>query len=101
MKYAHKVDQNQREIVEALRSVGCSVYITSAVGRDFPDLVVGTPFTPPDWVTRRGNTVLIEIKTETGEVSDGQRKFITEFNGACAVVRTVEEALLVIGKKTQ
>lgn len=38
---ASKIDENQPEIVEAFRKMGCSVAITSAVGKGFPDIVVG------------------------------------------------------------
>jgi hypothetical protein len=41
MSYRKRVDRNQPEIVEALRSAGASVGHTHAVGQGFPDIVVG------------------------------------------------------------
>ena len=41
MKRAAKVDDNQSEIVAALRKVGCTVLILSSVGRGCPDIAVG------------------------------------------------------------
>lgn len=99
MRRKSKVDSNQKEIVEALRKAGCSVFITSGIGGDFPDLVVGTTGDLPEWVKRQGNTVLLEVKTEKGKLSDGQTEFIVNFRGACAVVRSVEEALRAVGKE--
>ncbi len=39
--YAHKVDANQSDVVDALRRVGAIVEVTSSAGGGFPDLVVG------------------------------------------------------------
>ena len=99
MRHKSKVDANQKEIVEALRKAGCSVFITSCVGSDFPDLVVGTTGRLPEWVKHNGSTVLMEIKTKDGKLSEGQQSFIRDFRGACVVVRSVEEALLAVGKE--
>ncbi len=95
----HRTDKNQKEIVDALRAAGCSVYVTSGVGEDFPDLVVGTPHKPPDWVNDLGSTILMEVKSKDGRLSEGQRRFISNFKGACIVVRSIEEALIAIGKE--
>ena len=38
---AKRIDGNQNEIVRDLRKMGCSVFITSMVGRGYPDLSVG------------------------------------------------------------
>ena len=43
MRRAARQDANHREIVDALRKVGCVVHDTSALGGGFPDLVVQTP----------------------------------------------------------
>jgi len=49
---AGRTDTNQTEIVEAFRSLGCSVHITSNVSHGFPDIVVGVC----------GLNLLVEIK---------------------------------------
>ena len=41
MRRAAKIDENQPEIVDALRAMGCSVTILSAVGNGCPDILVG------------------------------------------------------------
>lgn len=99
MRSRGRKDSNQDEIVQALRDAGCTVYVTSGVGKDFPDLVVGTTGTPPEWVTKPGTTILMEIKTEDGKLSDGQRLFLEKFKGAAVVVRSVDEALIAVGKE--
>ena len=50
-KYARRVDDNQNEIVAALRACGATVRIINQ-GGGIPDLLVGY----------RGNTILIEVK---------------------------------------
>ena len=84
MRYAAKVDDNQRAIVEALRAIGATVY---AIGRPV-DLLVGY---------RRINT-LLEIKNVHGKdaVSPRQQDFIDEWRGQVAVVRNPEEAIAVL-----
>lgn len=92
MRKIARVDQNQAEIVGALREVGASVHVTSQLGGGFPDIVVG-------WQRR---TYLMEIKREKGSPSsqaltDDERKFHEEWRGQASVVRSVAEALKVLG----
>jgi hypothetical protein len=92
MRRAARVDANQAEIVEALRAVGCSVAITSAVGQGFPDLVVG----------RRGVTYLLEVKDgdkppAARKFTPAERAFKNFWRGHYAVVLDVPEALRAVG----
>ena len=88
MRRAAKGDLNQRVIVEALRRVGASVIDLSAVGDGCPDLLVGY----------RGHTWLVEVKSTRGKLTPAQKVTHAEWNGfPIAVVKTVEEALLLIG----
>lgn len=41
MRRAAKIDANHGEVVEALRSAGCSVQSLAAIGKGCPDLLVG------------------------------------------------------------
>ena len=41
MRRAAKVDRNHGDVVQALRSAGCSVQSLATVGRGCPDLLVG------------------------------------------------------------
>ena len=91
-KYAAKVDRNQPEIVAAYRKAGASVAITSTAGQGFPDLVVGY----------RGVSYLIEVKDgelppSARKLTPAQVKFRDDWRGHYAVVKSVEEALAVIG----
>lgn len=79
MRRAAKVDVNQMEIVNYLRSVGASVAITSTIGKGFPDLVVG-------W---KGRNYLVEVKQTKGKLTDDQFTFAAHWKGQIAVVRSV------------
>lgn len=84
----HKADANQEDIVSKLRAIGASVLILSQVGDNAPDLLVGY----------KRNDFLLEVKSATGELREGQLSFINRWNGRKpVVVRTWEEALRSIG----
>ena len=92
MRRAAKVDDNQAEIVDALRRAGCSVCILSGVGRGCPDLAVGL----------RGVTYLLEIKD--GRKSPSKQRLTPDeqawhdaWRGHATVVRSVDEALDAVG----
>jgi len=79
---AKKVDANHAEIVDHLRSIGWSVWNTSAVGRGFSDVVVA----------RLRHTALVEIKSGKSEPNDLQRRFRDKWQGAYFVVRSPQDA---------
>lgn len=91
MRLRARVDTNHAEIVKALRKCGCSVYDLSRVGKGFPDLLVSF---------RNGNRrdlALLEVKAHRGRQTAAQLKF--EADGWMVyIVRTVDEALKVIGQ---
>jgi hypothetical protein len=88
MRRGGKPDGNQEVIVEALRLAGASVEIISKVGFRCPDLLVGY----------RRRTFLLEVKSETGELTDGQREWHCDWKGLPVdVVETPREALAAIG----
>jgi Holliday junction resolvase len=77
MSYAKRVDKNQQEIVEEFRKLGFCVYITSHVGRGFPDILVGIGNT---------HTILVEIKsTEKAKFTDAQNEFMSKWTGGPVV----------------
>jgi Holliday junction resolvase len=89
---AARIDDNQPEIVRALRAVGATVEVSSAVGGGFPDLVCGY----------RGNTYLLEVKD--GKKPPSKRKLTPDqvewhdrWRGQVAIVKSINEALNVIG----
>jgi Holliday junction resolvase len=92
MRRAAKVDDNQSEIVAALRAVGATVQPLHSVGKGCPDLVAGY----------RGQNFLIEIKD--GSKRPSERKLTADqvewhggWKGAVHVAETVRDALSIIG----
>ena len=86
MRRAAKVDDNQREIVDALKRVGVSVEI---IGKPV-DLLICC----------RGETALLEVKNPDGgdRLTKDQVEFIARWPGKIHIARSVEEALrLVLG----
>ena len=84
-RYAKKVDDNQKDIVSALRKVGCSVIILN----DTIDLLVG----------RHGKTYLLEVKNREGRNSptSSQKKLFEEWcGGPLMYVRSAEEAIAAV-----
>lgn len=83
MRRRGRVDTNQAEIVEALRSVGWRVQSTADIGRGFPDLVIA-----------RGYDVrLVEVKQPKGRLTADQVKFIIRDGWPVIVLRSVDDAL--------
>lgn len=96
MRRAAKVDTNQAGIVQALKSVGCSVQTLAAVGDGVPDLLVG----------RAGTNYLLEVKDGTRPPSEqrltpAQQEFHSAWRGRVAVVNSVAGALWAVGLGVQ
>jgi hypothetical protein len=93
MRRASRVDDNQAEIVAALRKVGASVQSLASIGKGCPDLLVGF----------NGRTYLMEIKDPTKPKSDiqltpDQREWHSKWCGSSiAIVYGVEAAFKIIG----
>lgn len=85
----HKTDLNQPEIVSALRKVGAKVFVASAVGMGFTDLVVGF----------RGRVFLLEVKQPKKErrLTPSQKEFHAEWGAYISVVTDPIEALVAVG----
>lgn len=84
-----RVDENQPDIVAALRAVGAIVQHLHEVGGGCPDILVSHP--------RSVNNYLMEIKSARGKLTTRERDWHDEWRGQVAVVRSVDEALGVIG----
>jgi len=89
---AAKVDENQREVVKALRKAGATVQHLHAVGAGCPDLLVGF----------RGINYLIEVKDgkkppSARKLTDDQVIWHRDWRGNAHVVKSVTEALAVLG----
>lgn len=91
MRRAAKVDDNQREIVKKLRSIGCSVRSTAAIGMGFPDIVVGY----------RGVNYLFEIKDgskppSARKLTPMEHEFILTWCGSVHVIESFQDAMQVL-----
>lgn len=92
MRSPRKVDDNQPEIVAALRRVGASVQSMHTIGQGCPDLLVGF----------KGNNYVLEVKD--GNKSPSRRALTpdeqlwhTAWKGCVAVVESVADAYRAIG----
>lgn len=85
MRRAARVDSNHLDICHALRKGGLSVISTAAIGKGFPDVVVGF----------RGFNHLVEIKdgTKSWRMTPDQITFFDEWKGGIVVISSIESAI--------
>ncbi len=90
-RHALRRDSTEKDIVAALRKIGCKVYI------------LGLPLDLLVWHRGSngiGRTLLVEVKVEGGRYTKQQIEFMAEWPGEVHTVRTPEEAVAkVIGKE--
>lgn len=88
MRRAARTDQNQREIVDALRRIGASVELLHCQGGGCPDLLVAL----------NGHTVLMECKSDEANprLRESQRKWMAGWQGEAVVVCTPTQAVAVM-----
>ena len=96
MRRAAKIDDNQNEIVKALRQSGASVQTLAAVGQGVPDILVGY----------RGRNLCVEIKDggkcpSKRKLTADQVKWHSEWKGQVCVVESVDEAVALIKQPTK
>ncbi len=82
-----RVDANDGEITKALEGVGADVLSLTSLGDGAPDKLVHF----------RGILYLAELKTRTGKLTPAQVKFINRWRGQVHVLRSVDDALRMIG----
>jgi hypothetical protein len=82
-RWAAKVDNTHKAVVEALRAYGWRVKDCSRVGGDFPDLVIA----------KAGRTILVEVKSGRGKLSDGQHQFLMDWPGETWVVWNLNDVV--------
>lgn len=86
MRRAAKRDANELEIMDALRAVGATILQINETNA--ADLLVGF----------RDLNFVIEVKDgKYAKLSEGQQEWHDSWQGQRAVVRSIEEALQVIG----
>jgi len=84
-RMVHRSDENQRVIVEALRSIGANVEILG--GKGIPDLLVGY----------LGANYLLEVKHRRSKLNNDQARWHGLWGGQVAIVRNIADAFRVIG----
>lgn len=90
MRVIAKRDANHSEIVECLRSLGCTVADLGSVGGGFPDIVVGYG----------GLNVLVEIKDgkkppSARSLTPDQVEFFAHWKGDVIVVTSVKDCVIL------
>lgn len=84
-KYAASTDVNQKEIIDALKAIGCSVLAI----RMPVDLLVGY----------RKRNFLLEVKRPGQKPrTETQRNFLADWSGQVRIVETAEEAIRLVTK---
>ena len=86
-----KIDDNQKEIVKALRAIGASVQSIATVGKGCPDILVGF----------RGINYIMEIKDGSKapsqqKLTDDEDNWHNSWNGNVVIVNNIDSALDVI-----
>lgn len=97
MRYNKKKDANQNSIVDQLVDAGYSVQDMSPIGGGLTDLLVGG-------IDRRDGirkNWLMEVKTEKGKLNKRQIEWHGSWRGPKHIVRTPNDALLLVGVLTQ
>ena len=92
MRKRGRTDENQQEIVKQLRQLGCSVAITSMIGKGFPDFIVGY----------KGRNLMIELKDgkripSEKKLTMDEAKFFSAWKGQVDKCESLEEICKVIG----
>jgi hypothetical protein len=82
--YGAKRDDNEVEIVNALRAIGASVAHLSSKG--IPDLLV----------CFKNKLFLMEVKKPKAKLTPDQIKFHESWKGEIYIVRTVQEAIEIL-----
>ena len=93
---ANKIDDNQQEIVKALRSAGALVQPLNACGNGVPDLMVGFNGRLKYCEVKDGKKVLSKQM-----LTPMQESFFREWDGYCVILRSVEDALRLLGKMSR
>lgn len=86
MRHRARTDENQRQIVGALRRMGASVLHLHQLGHGAPDIVIGY----------RGINLLVEIKHQRGKLTEDEQTFADTWRGNVAIVRDVDEAIKLL-----
>ncbi len=85
-------DQNNQDIADLARRLGCTVAITTGVGWDFPDQVWGFGRDRSRGIP--GITILVEVKGLKKQLKPGQQRFQDSWQGGPVVtVQTGQDVI--------
>lgn len=89
--WIHRIDQNQKDIIERLRSGGYSVCSIARAKDGAPDIIVGV----------NGKNFLFEIKNKNSEygrkkLKPVQQNFISSWKGQVNIVYDLSEILEIL-----
>ncbi len=84
-----RTETNQALIVMGLRKAGATVQDIHVVGFGCPDILVGY----------KNVTYVMEIKYNRGKLNDKEKAWHLNWRGQVAVVKSVNDALEVIGAR--
>lgn len=92
MRKRARVDDNQKQIVDALRKAGASVQSLATIGNGCPDLLVGF----------RGTNYVIEVKDGSKcpskrILTPDEEIWSIKWDGSYYVAHSVDDALKIIG----
>jgi len=94
----YSVDSNSAEIVSVLHDAHMTVAHLDMIGGGVPDKVVGGIMPCPCGSGRRvRQNKLVELKTPTGKLRSAQKDFHQWWKGEIVVVRSIDDALRMIG----
>jgi hypothetical protein len=82
-----RTDANQRQIVKVLRDLGASVQCLHVIGHGCPDLAIG-------W---HGVTLLAEVKSASGTLTQDEQDWHSTWRGQVCVIRSIDDALALLG----
>jgi hypothetical protein len=103
MRRAARVDDNQPEIVAALRYTGASVLHLHQVGSGCPDILAGLSRKCQGCGLEGNYNYLIEIKDGAKSPSrqrlkPDEQEFFDSWRGQVEIARSIDEALRIVGK---
>ena len=84
MRKYGRVDQNQKVLVDLMRTLGVSVQSLADVGDGCPDLLCGL----------LGLTFIVEVKTEKGKLTPDQELWARVWNGSPILILRTEEMVV-------
>ena len=91
MRRAAKTDDNHKEILDAFRKFGCSVFSLHQVGQGFPDAIIA----------KYHRNILVEIKDgkkplSKRKLTDDQIDFHKDWQGPIAIVKSLDDVVNVM-----